>query len=109
MEFLNNIEKQLEICKDDSMGYFIKSSFNRVGDSYRSPWTNKFFPELEQPVYPPEIFRDLEVAFNDIYSLYAKLYYGNDAVSSVYVWEQGDSLENGFYIGLLIDNGTNIK
>ncbi len=106
IEFLasNNIEKSIEVCDNDSMGKFIKCSFNKLGDSYRSPWTNKFFPEHNEPIYPPEIFREMEKSFNDIYSLYAKLYYGNDAVSSVYIWEQGDSLENGFNIALLIDN-----
>ena len=107
IEFLtnNNIEERLEICRDDSMGNFIKCSYNKLGDSYRSPWTNKFFPESPHPVYPPEIFREFEKSFNEIYALYAKLYYGNEAVSSVFIWEQGDSLENGFNISLLIDNG----
>lgn len=106
-EFLinNNIEKRIDICTDDAMGNFIKCSYNKLGDSYRSPWTNKYFPVLEHPIYPPDVFRDLEVAFNKIYSLYAKLYYGNEAVSSVFLWEQGDSLENGFNIALLINNG----
>ncbi len=100
------MEKRLEVCFDDSMGKFIKCSYNRLEDSYRSHLTNKYFPELKRPIYPPEIFREFEKSFNEIYSLYSKLYYGNEAVSSVYIWEQGDSLENGFNIALLIDNGN---
>jgi len=90
------------------MGNFIKCSYNKLGDSYRSPWTNKFFPELKEPIYPPEIFREFEKSFNEIYSLYAKLYYGNNAVSSVFIWEQGESLDNGFNVAMLIDNSKSI-
>lgn len=106
-EFLNmnNIEKNLEICSDDSQGKFIKSLHNKCGDSYRSPWTNKFFPPVDQPIYPPEIFRKMEIAFNEIYAIFARMYYGEDAISSVYVWEQGDSYENGFNLALLVNNG----
>jgi capping protein beta len=107
-EFLtmNNIEKNLEICTDDSMGKFIKSVYNKFGDSFRSPWTNKFFPPVEQAIYPPEIFRGMEISFNEIYAIFARMYYGEDAISSVYVWEQGDSYENGFNLALLINNGN---
>ena len=51
----------------------------------------------------------MEISFNEIYAIFARMYYGEDAISSVYVWEQGDSYENGFNLALLINNGTRLS
>ncbi len=107
-EFVKSVEQPLEICKDDTAGDFIKCTYNYDNDSYRSPWSNKFFPELEEPHYPANEFRELEIKFNKIFSLYKKLYYSNSAVSSVYIYDLGETIEQGFICCLLIKN-CNIK
>jgi capping protein (actin filament) muscle Z-line, beta len=103
-EFLQKSEHPLPICKEDSLGEFIKSEFNNEGDSYRSPWSNRYFPDVELPKYPPSELRELEIIFNRLFKEYTRLYYGDKAVSSVYIWEQGESIESGFSCALLVKN-----
>ena len=109
-EFIQKSEKPFPTCRDDSLGEFIKSEYNNEGDSFRSPWSNKYFPDIELPKFPPSELRELEIIFNRIFKEYARLYYGEMAVSSVYVWEQGESIENGFSVALLVKNqATNFQ
>jgi capping protein beta len=103
-EFIQKVDKPISICNDDSIGLFIKSDFNRESDSYRSPWSNKYFPEVEVPKFPPNELRELEIILNKLFKIYTRFYYGETAVSSVFVWEQGDSIENGFACALLVKN-----
>ena len=103
-EFNQKIEKVLTICRDDALGDFIQSEFNSEGETYRSPWSNKYFPMTETPRYPPSELRQLEVYFNKIFKEYARLYYGEKAVSSIFVWEQGESIDNGFSCALMVKN-----
>jgi capping protein beta len=105
-EFLQKSDLFLNLCKDDSLGDFIKSEFNNEGDSYRSPWSNKYFPDVELPKYPPSELRELEVIFNRLFKEYTRLYYGDSAVPSVYIWEQGESIESGFPCALLVKNSA---
>lgn len=105
-EFLQKSDLFLNLCKDDSLGDFIKSEFNNEGDSYRSPWSNKYFPDVELPKYPPSELRELEVIFNRLFKEYTRLYYGDSAVPSVYIWEQGESIESGFSCALLVKNSA---
>ena len=48
----------VEVGEDETEGKpFLKSEYNAYGDSYRSPWTNKYFPEVEagdedEVIYP---------------------------------------------------------
>jgi capping protein beta len=69
------------------------SDFNRDGDSYRSPWSNEYHPPLSEersnaPFTPSANLRSLEVHANQVWDVYRKLYYGTEAVSSVYLWDQ---------------------
>ncbi len=41
---------------------------------------------------------------NKFFKEYSRLYYGENGVFSVYVWEQGDSIENGFSSAILVKN-----
>jgi capping protein (actin filament) muscle Z-line, beta len=103
-EFRNKVDKPLRISKDDSLGDFIKSEFNCELDSYRSPHSNKYFPYIDNAKYPPNELRQLEIILNKLFKEYAKLYYGNTAITSVYVWEHGENIESGFYCALLVKN-----
>ena len=66
---------------------FLKCEYNRDGDSYRSPWSNKYFPEAsEEAVYPSSDLLQLEQKFNDVFSRYAMLYF-DSALTSVYLFD----------------------
>lgn len=64
--------------------------FNRDGDSYRSPWSNKYDPPLEDGLVSTDRVRKLEVSLNEAIRVYLDLYY-EGGVSSVYLWDQDDS------------------
>jgi len=68
---------------------FLKSEYNRDGDSYRSPWSNEYFPEIETEFYPNEQLRRYEQIANLMVQEYKNLYYG-DAVSNAYFWDKED-------------------
>jgi capping protein beta len=50
----NLIEFNLsEITIDESAAReFLKHEYNRDGDSYRSPWSNTYFPECQATFFP---------------------------------------------------------
>lgn len=73
-EILQRVDQPLETQKDDSSGkLFIKSEYNRDGDSYRSPWSNKYFPPLEDALLPSEQIRDFEIKANYLFEEYRRL------------------------------------
>ena len=71
---------------EDEYGIFLKSEFNRDGNSYRSPISNKYSPKINDGLYPIKELRNLEIKFNKMIQIYTKLYYSDSAVSSVYIW-----------------------
>ena len=79
---------------DENQGAeYLKCEYNKDGDSYRSPWTNQYFPAIEieegeeEPVYPSAHLREMEEKANDIFQRYAKLYYDKDFLTSVYFFD----------------------
>jgi len=63
--------------------------YNRDGDSYRSPWSNRYFPlpeGAEARFYPNPRLRQLEVEMNDAFDQYRELYY-DGGICSVYLWD----------------------
>ena len=77
---------------------FILCPHNKDAASYRSPWSNHYQPAFEDGLLPPEFLRNLEVAANEAFLLYTRLYY-DDAVSSVYFL---DTNPNEFVCVLLV-------
>lgn len=69
---------------------FLKTEFNRDGDSYRSPITNSYYPESEGGYVPTGELRKIEELGNVLFGEYTKLYYGNSALGSFYVSESGN-------------------
>ena len=87
---------------------FIQSNHNKENQSFRSPWTNEYFPPLsstssddddneEVGLRPSSSLRNLEIQANEIFESYTYLYYGknddvnddgNEVVSSVYFWDK---------------------
>jgi capping protein beta len=44
-----------------------------------------------------------------MFSVYARAYYSNSTISSCYVWELAEKLEQGFAIAVLIKNSVDLK
>ena len=114
--FINNESKRdiskylftpLTINKSDSLGLFLNSDFNKDGDSFRSPLSNEYFPNNEGHRILSNELRELEIYLNNLFKRYTKLYYNDNTISSVYIWEQGDSINSGFNCSVLIKNYIN--
>merc|ERR1712025_703501 len=71
-----------ETCKDHNRP-FLCSDLNRDADSYRSPYSGKYQPALEDGYQPNPELRKLEQKMNDAFTEYTKQYYGGGALSSV--------------------------
>ncbi|RVW94913.1 putative F-actin-capping protein subunit beta [Vitis vinifera] len=80
-----SLRKQV-LCDVDSGKEFILCEYNRDADSYRSPWSNKYHPPLEDGPYPSSELRKLEIEANEVFSIYRDQYY-EGGISSVYMWE----------------------
>ncbi|KAJ3616138.1 hypothetical protein Zmor_012040 [Zophobas morio] len=106
---LSMIDQPLKIAKDEKNGRsYLLCDYNRDGDSYRSPWSNQYFPEIENGALPSSKLRDLELVANDAFEVYREMYY-ESGVSSVYFWD----LDKGFACVVLIkksgDGSRSIK
>jgi capping protein beta len=75
---------------------YILSDHNREGDSYRSPWSNAYYPPIKSTFKPSRELRALEEQANELFDSYCQMYYGKDAVSSVYLWNNGGGVNEGF-------------
>ncbi|KAL7678052.1 hypothetical protein ACOME3_004279 [Neoechinorhynchus agilis] len=69
-QLLGSIDQPLKIRTDSKAGKdFLACEYNREGDSYRSPWTNEYYPPLRQAnsnAYPSERLRALEKVANGV-------------------------------------------
>lgn len=121
LELLSSIDVPLQSRKCLESGKeFLCCDYNRDGDSYRSPWSNKYYPAVSvsddeaPPPYPSAILRELEVKANDSFDIYRDLYYEGSGISSVYLWdtaedEEPSSLEHGFAGVVLLSKETDDK
>eukprot|EP01088_Endostelium_zonatum_P006008 TRINITY_DN18113_c0_g1_i1.p1 TRINITY_DN18113_c0_g1~~TRINITY_DN18113_c0_g1_i1.p1 ORF type:complete len:272 (+),score=66.33 TRINITY_DN18113_c0_g1_i1:80-895(+) len=97
-ELLSMVDQPLKVAHDSSAKRdYLLCDYNRDGDSYRSPWSNKYDPPISGGAQPSAKLRDLEVKANDAFDVYRDLYF-EGGVSSVYCWD----LENGFASVILI-------
>eukprot|EP00581_Thalassiosira_minuscula_P008074 CAMPEP_0183705910 /NCGR_PEP_ID=MMETSP0737-20130205/2879_1 /TAXON_ID=385413 /ORGANISM="Thalassiosira miniscula, Strain CCMP1093" /LENGTH=295 /DNA_ID=CAMNT_0025933177 /DNA_START=114 /DNA_END=1001 /DNA_ORIENTATION=+ len=73
---------------------FLLCEHNRDGDSHRSPWSNAYFPPLDDGFRPSQRLRSLELHANEVFDVYRGLYYGKStSVSSVYLWDKDDAAD----------------
>ena len=101
---MNKYPIPFQIVADDKP--FLTCRYNQVGDKHRSPWTNQLYPvpEEENGKSPDndnddqqkEELRLLEATTNEVWDSYKNLYYGHEAVGSVYLRET----EKGAFQGL---------
>eukprot|EP01139_Manchomonas_bermudensis_P004873 Amastigsp_a174412_1808.p2 type:complete len:283 gc:universal Amastigsp_a174412_1808:921-73(-) len=98
-QLLSAVDQPLRIEQDTRAGKdFLLCDYNRDGDSYRSPWSNEYFPPLDyQGTAPSARLRAFEVQANNVFDVYRDLYY-EGGVSSVYAWD----LDGGFACVILI-------
>ena len=92
-DLLSSVDQPIRVSTDTEAGRdFLLCDYNRDGDSYRSPWSSKYFPALEdgEGVQPPSGLRNMEVSANDAFSVYASMYY-EAAKTSAYFWEINDT------------------
>jgi len=97
-ELLQSIDQPLKIAHDaPAKRDYLLCDYNRDGDSYRSPWTNKYDPPLSDGAIPSDKLRTQEVNANEVFDIYRDLYF-EGGVSSVYYWDT----DNGFAGVILI-------
>lgn len=97
-DLLSSVDQPLKIIRDKQVGKdFLLCDYNRDGDSYRSPWSNTYFPPLDDGAVPTEKLRKLEIDANMAFDQYRDMYF-EGGVSSVYLWD----LDQGFAGVILI-------
>jgi len=95
-ELLNHVDQPLKIKKDTTKNQeFILCDYNRDGDSFRSPWSNNYFPPLDDGFKPSDRLRAMEVEANKIFDIYRKQYF-EGGYSSVYFFDTEERDEKSF-------------
>ncbi|CAB4420924.1 unnamed protein product [Rhizophagus irregularis] len=92
-ELLNAIDQPLKVakCKTANKDYLM-STFNRDGDSFRSPWSNEYDLPINDGIFPSPKIRKLEVSANEAFDTYREMYY-EGGTSSVYFWDNDQEQE----------------
>jgi capping protein beta len=107
-DLLQTVDQPLKVQKDATANNreYLICDYNRDGDSYRSPWSNKYDPPLPDGCLPSDRLREMEVIANGAFDAYRDLYYGSTdgsiGVSSVYFWD----LDEGFAMCALIKKSS---
>ncbi|KAL7454015.1 hypothetical protein ACHAWC_005658, partial [Mediolabrus comicus] len=110
-ELYQRVDVPLKVLEDTTTTEnrkFLACDHNRDGDSYRSPWSNTYFPKLDNGFYPSERVRQIELHANEVFDIYRELYFGkSSSVSSVYLWDKEEaSAAAGFAGAFLIQNNV---
>jgi len=101
-DLLNHVDQPLKIKKDPKSGkHYILCDYNRDGDSYRSPWSNEYFPPMPDGFVPTDRLRKMESEANLLFDVYRKLYF-EGGYSSVYFFETDDKSGGAFGACFLI-------
>ncbi|KAL6051396.1 F-actin-capping protein subunit beta [Balamuthia mandrillaris] len=97
-QLLSMVDQPLKVAFDSAAKRdYLLCDYNRDGDSYRSPWTNRYDPPLSDGAVPSPKLRAIEEQANEVFDIYRDLYY-EGGVSSVYCWD----LDDGFAAVILI-------
>ncbi|KAG7665415.1 CAP2 [[Candida] subhashii] len=119
-DLLSSVDTPLKVSRCQETGKeYLCCDYNRDGDSYRSPWSNTYYPKIstgdddELPPFPSELLRQLEIKANDSFDIYRDLYYEGAGVSSVYLWDtaedENSGLDEGFAGVVLFKKETDDK
>jgi capping protein beta len=84
--------------EDEDERPFLMCRYNTIGDKHRSPWTNHVHPKADgdDPGEPDDL-RLLESSVNDVWDAYKGLYYGREAVGSVYLVDTDKGAFQGLF------------
>ncbi|XP_050938896.1 probable F-actin-capping protein subunit beta isoform X2 [Cucumis melo] len=97
-DLLSQVDQPLQVlCDVDNGKEFILCEYNRDADSYRSPWSNKYHPPLEDGAMPSIELRKLEIEANEVFTIYRDQYY-EGGISSVYMWEDDEDSFVGCFL-----------
>uniref|UniRef100_A0A4W3GCQ8 F-actin-capping protein subunit beta n=1 Tax=Callorhinchus milii TaxID=7868 RepID=A0A4W3GCQ8_CALMI len=73
-DLLSSVDQPLKIARDKTVGKdYLLCDYNRDGDSYRSPWSNRYDPPLDDGAMPSSRLRKLEVEANAAFDQYRDL------------------------------------
>lgn len=101
-ELLNHVDQPLSTQKDPTANKdYILCEYNRDGDSYRSPWSNEFFPPIDDGFKPSSKLRKMEIEANQLFDIYRKQYF-ETGYSSAYFFETDEEKEENFGACFLI-------
>jgi len=112
-ELLTHVDQPLKVYKDSKTGKnYVLCDYNRDGDSYRSPWSNEYFPPMSDGFLPSKRLRELEITANSLFDTYRKLYF-DGGFSSAYFFEtdekDGDAFGACFLIHKDVDSAKSLK
>lgn len=108
-ELLQRVDQPLKEATDPDTGRkFLLCDYNRDGDSYRSPWSNKYDPPIDDGFLPSENLRAMEVEFNELFDAYRELYF-EGGTSSVYLWDLDDGFAGCFLIKKDVEGDRFVK
>ena len=82
--------------------------YNRDGDSYRSPWSNKYDPAIDDGFLPSEKLRSMEIEANELFDAYRELYF-EGGTSSVYLWDMDRGFAGCFLIKKKVEGSAFVK
>lgn len=111
-ELYQRVDVPLKVAEDTNTKEkckFLLSEHNRDGDSYRSPWSDTYFPPFKDGngVHPSERLRILELHANEVFNVYRELYYGRTtSVSSVYLWDTSEGFAGCFLVQNALEGGN---
>lgn len=95
-DLLTHVDQPLKTAKDPKTGkIYVLCDYNRDGDSYRSPWSNEYFPAAEEGFLPSQKLRQLEIEANNIFDVYRKMYF-EGGFSSVYFFNVEEKDDDSF-------------
>lgn len=101
-DLLNHVDQPLKVERDPASGKdFILCDYNRDGDSYRSPWSNTYVPEMDDGFMPSQRLRTMETEAGTIFDVYRKLYF-EGGTSSVYFFDTDEKEDDSFGACFLI-------
>lgn len=101
-DLLSQVDQPLKVEKDPKSGkFYVLCDYNRDGDSYRSPWSNEYFPACDDGFLPSKKLRDLEVMANSLFDTYRKLYF-EGGYSSAYFFDTDEDNDKCFGACFLI-------
>jgi len=97
-ELLGSVDQPLQVRTDTAVGRdYLLCDYNRDRDSHRSPWSNEYYPPLDEATYPSAKMRKLEIAANDAFDTYREMYF-EGGISSVFLWD----LDDGGFAGVVL-------